>query len=63
MLTLRYDLPDPPDPYDAADITAHAIGILTGQHAGSAFAVGYGPGPPRHPARRRAAGSRAFRRA
>ena len=45
MLTLRYDLPDPPDPYDAADITAHAIGILTGQHAGAAFAVGYGPGP------------------
>jgi Domain of unknown function (DUF4192) len=44
MLTLRYDLPDPPDPQDAAGITAHAIGILTGQHARSAFAAGYGPG-------------------
>jgi Domain of unknown function (DUF4192) len=44
MLTLRYDLPDPPDPHDAADIAAHAIGILTGQHARSAFAIGYGPG-------------------
>ena len=43
MLTLRYDLPDPPDPRDAADIAAHAIGILTGQHASSAFAIGYGP--------------------
>src|ERR1039458_8356657 len=44
MLTLRYDLPDPPDPQDAAGIAAHAIGILTGQHARSAFAAGYGPG-------------------
>jgi hypothetical protein len=44
MLTLRYDLPDPPDPHDAADIAAHAIGILTDQHASSAFAIGYGPG-------------------
>src|ERR1017187_2713607 len=44
MLTLRYDLPDTPDPRDAADIAAHAIGILTDQHAGSAFAIGYGPG-------------------
>jgi Domain of unknown function (DUF4192) len=45
MLTLRYDLPDPTDPRNAADITTHAIEILTAQHARSAFAVGYGPGP------------------
>ena len=44
MLTLRYDLPGTPDPRDAADIAAHAIGILAGQHIRSAFAVGYGPG-------------------
>jgi hypothetical protein len=44
MLTLRYDLPDPPDPHNAADIADHAIGILIGQHARSAFAIGYGPG-------------------
>src|ERR1700685_277580 len=44
MLTLRYDLPDPPDLHDAADIAAHAIGILTDQQASSAFAIGYGTG-------------------
>jgi Domain of unknown function (DUF4192) len=43
-LTLRYDLPDPPDPEAAADISDHAAGVLRAQCIHSAVAVGYGPG-------------------
>lgn len=43
-LTLRYDLPDPPDPEAAADISDHAAGVLRAQCIPSAVAVGYGPG-------------------
>jgi hypothetical protein len=42
-LTLRYDLPDPPEPDLAADIAAHAIGVLSAQRLTAAVAVGYGP--------------------
>ena len=42
-LTLRYNLPDPPDARLAAEIVRHAIGVLAAQHIESAVAVGYGP--------------------
>ena len=42
-VTLRYDLPDPPDPDLVADITAHALGVLSAQRLTAAVAVGYGP--------------------
>jgi Domain of unknown function (DUF4192) len=42
-VTLRYDLPDPPDEDLAADIAAHAAGILGAQRLSAAVAVGYGP--------------------
>ena len=42
-LTLRYDLPDPPEPDLAADIAAHAVGVLRAQRLTAAVAVGYGP--------------------
>ena len=42
-VTLRYDLPDPPDAGLAADIAAHAAAILTKQRLTAAVAVGYGP--------------------
>ena len=41
-VTLRYDLPDPPDAGLAADITAHAAGVLKSQRLTEAVAVGYG---------------------
>lgn len=41
-VTLRYDLPDPPDEQLAADIAAHAAGILAAQGLPGAAAVGYG---------------------
>src|SRR5579863_7770466 len=41
-VTLRYDLPDPPDADLAADIAAHAAGVLSAQHLTEATAVGYG---------------------
>jgi hypothetical protein len=43
-VTIRYDLPDPPDPRHAAWIAAHAASILAAAHAEGAVAVGYGPG-------------------
>jgi hypothetical protein len=43
-LTLRYDLPDPPEPQAAAEIAWHAAGILSAQRIDAAVAVGYGPG-------------------
>jgi Domain of unknown function (DUF4192) len=42
-LTLRYDLPDPPEPDLVADLAAHAIGVLSAQRLTAAVAVGYGP--------------------
>ncbi len=42
-VTLRYDLPDPPDPGLAADIAAHAAGVIAAQHLTAGVAVGYGP--------------------
>ena len=45
-VTLRYDLPDPPDADLAADIVAHAVGVLSSQRLTAAVAVGYGPEAP-----------------
>ena len=45
-VTLRYDLPDPPDADLAADIVAHAVGVLRSQRLTTAIAVGYGPEAP-----------------
>jgi hypothetical protein len=42
-VTLRYDLPDPPEEDLAADIAAHAAGVLGAQQLPAAVAVGYGP--------------------
>jgi hypothetical protein len=42
-VTLRYDLPDPPEPDLVADIAAHALGVLSAQRLTAAVAVGYGP--------------------
>jgi hypothetical protein len=44
QLTLRFDLPDPPDSEIAADISQHALAVLGAQHISAAVAVGYGPG-------------------
>jgi hypothetical protein len=42
-VTLRYDLPDPPGAGIAADLAAHAVGVLTSQQLTALVAVGYGP--------------------
>jgi hypothetical protein len=42
-VTLRYDLPDPPGAGVAADITAHAVGVIASQRLTALVAVGYGP--------------------
>jgi hypothetical protein len=42
-LTLRYDLPDPPEPDLVADLAAHAAAVLSKQGLTAAVAVGYGP--------------------
>ena len=42
-VTLRYDLPDPPEPDLVTDLAAHAVSVLTGQRLTAAVAVGYGP--------------------
>ena len=44
-VTFRYDLPDPPDPAEAAAIVEHAIGVLSRQQVTLAVVIGYGPGP------------------
>ena len=44
-VTLRYDLPDPPDADLVADIAGHAVGVISSQQLTAAIAVGYGPGP------------------
>jgi Domain of unknown function (DUF4192) len=42
-VTLRYDLPDPPDTDLVRDLSAHAVGVLSAQRLSAAVAVGYGP--------------------
>jgi len=42
-LTLRYDLPDPPEADLAVGIAAHAVGILSARRLAAAVAIGYGP--------------------
>ena len=42
-VTLRYDLPEPPEPDLVADIAAHAVGVLRAQRLTAAAAIGYGP--------------------
>ena len=42
-VTLRYDLPEPPEPDLLADIVAHAVGVLRAQRLTAAVAVAYGP--------------------
>jgi hypothetical protein len=42
-VTLRYELPDPPDPRAVGEIIRHATGILATQHSTRAVVVGYGP--------------------
>jgi hypothetical protein len=41
-VTLRYDLPDPPGAGVAADIAAHAVGIVGSQRLTAMTAIGYG---------------------
>jgi Domain of unknown function (DUF4192) len=43
-VTLRYDLPDPPDAEIAMEIAGHAAAVLHAQRIETAAAVGYGPG-------------------
>lgn len=43
-VAFRYDLPDPPDADLAADIAAHALGVLDRHHIPGAAVIGYGPG-------------------
>jgi hypothetical protein len=43
-LTLRFDLPDPPDQRAARDIAQHATSVLAGQRQALAVVIGYGPG-------------------
>ena len=45
QVAIRYDLPDPPDTGFAAEIAAHAVGVLARQHLPTAIVAGYGPGP------------------
>ena len=42
-VTLRYDLPDPPEAGQVADLAAHAVAVLSTQRLTAAVAVGYGP--------------------
>jgi hypothetical protein len=42
-VTLRYDLPDPPETDLIVGLAAHAIGVLSAQRLTAAVAVGYGP--------------------
>ncbi|HYZ55064.1 MAG TPA: DUF4192 domain-containing protein [Streptosporangiaceae bacterium] len=43
-VTLRFDLPDPPDPAAAKGIAEHAVSVLTSQRQAMAVVIGYGPG-------------------
>jgi hypothetical protein len=42
-VTLRFDLPDPPDESLAAEIASHAADVIASQRLTAAVAVGYGP--------------------
>ena len=42
-LTLRYDLPEPPEADLVADVVAHAVGVLRTQRLTAVVAVAYGP--------------------
>ena len=42
-VTLRYDLPDPPGAGVAADVAAHAVGVIGAQDITTMMTVGYGP--------------------
>ena len=42
-VTLRYDLPDPPGAGVAADVAAHAVGVISAQEITTMMTVGYGP--------------------
>jgi hypothetical protein len=44
QVAMRYDLPDPPDAGFAAEIAAHAVGVLTRHHMATAIVAGYGSG-------------------
>jgi hypothetical protein len=44
-VTLRYDLPDPPEADLVADIAGHGIGVISSQQLSAAIAVGYGAEP------------------
>jgi hypothetical protein len=44
-VTLRFDLPDPPDDDLSQAIAGQAISVLTGQHFTTVVVIGYGPGP------------------
>ena len=44
-VTLRFDLPDPPNQEAAASIAAHAVSVLVSQQFTTAVVIGYGPGP------------------
>jgi len=43
-VAFRYDLPDPPDAGQAADIAEHAVTVLRQRKLSTVIAVGYGPG-------------------
>jgi len=43
--TVRFDLPDPPDPDATAALAAHAVDLLNRPGFTSAVIIGYGPGP------------------
>jgi Domain of unknown function (DUF4192) len=43
-VTLRFDLPDPPNARTAREIAQHAVSVLTGQQQAMAVIIGYGPG-------------------
>lgn len=42
-VTLRYDLPDPPEADLVTDLAAHAVSVLAAQRLTAAVVVGYGP--------------------
>lgn len=43
-LSFRYDLPDPPDAAETADIAEHAVAVLANWRISTVIGIGYGPG-------------------